>query len=255
MPIILSKKSKSLFSDLFDDRKRFVVGREFFNMIYVKAGTYDMGSPYGYDYPFNEYPVHRVDLTSFWLCEIPVTQGLWHEVTDEIRLNFYGERHFPIESVSWHEANHFIKLLNKRLGTTGFRLPTEAEWEYAARGGEFSTNLRYSGSNRPNDVAWFAAGSDGHPHPVKQKAANELGFYDMSGNVEEWCLDTYRLYDRRLRRNPVFKSRSCRTRITRGGSWASPAENCRSTYRTAYPARYHSSRIGFRLAFDGDKDA
>ena len=250
MPITLSKDKDTPLSGLFNDRTRYVVGRESFSMIYVKADTYDMGAQPGFDVRGNEQPMHRVDLSPFWLCEIPVTQGLWQEVMGEIRQGFIGDRNQPIESVSWFDANRFIRQLEQKLGVKGFRLPTEAEWEYAARGGEDSLHFRYSGSNRCLDVAWFEGNSDGHPQPVMQKDPNELGFYDMSGNVEEWCLDTYRGYDRRLRRNPVFKSRLCRTRITRGGSWASPKKDCRSTYRTAYPARYHSSRIGFRLAYD-----
>ena len=173
-----------------------------------------------------------------------VTQALWQAVTGKNPSKFKGD-YLPVEMVSWDDCQEFIGKLNSMTGRK-FRLPTEAEWEYAARGGKKSRSCQYSGSSNIADVAWYKDNSGNKTHPVGTKQANELGFYDMTGNVWEWCQDWYYSYVSSSQTNPRGAvSGSCR--VYRGGSWYYNARCCRSSYRycAAPDCRYYY--LGLRL--------
>ncbi|MCB0840855.1 MAG: formylglycine-generating enzyme family protein, partial [Bacteroidetes bacterium] len=158
-----------------------------FEMIFIEGGTFMMGSDREEAYD-REKPVHEVSLDSFYLGKYPVTQALWEEVMGNNPSHFQGENN-PVEKVSWNDTQDFIKNLNELAGKE-YRLPTEAEWEFAARGGNHTEGYKYSGSDRLKEVGWYSENS-AVTHPVSEKPANELGIFDMSGNVFEWCQDKY----------------------------------------------------------------
>ena len=220
------------------------VGDVEFEMVYVEGGTFTMGgtSEQGSDAESDERPVHSVTLSSFHIGKYEVTQGLWREVMGSNPSYNPSGDDYPVEDVSWEDCQEFIGKLNARTGLT-FRLPTEAEWEYAARGGRKSRGYKYSGSNSIGDVAWYSGNSGNHMHPVGRKSPNELGLYDMSGNVWEWCYDWYGDYTAEAQRNPTGPV-SGRTRVLRGGSFWSYARHCRVSSRiNSYP--------GSRFDFNG----
>lgn len=206
-----------------------------FKMIKVDGGTYMMGSNDG---DSDEKPVHSETVATFQIGETEVTQALWKAVMGSNPSNFVGDN-LPVEQVSWDDCQTFIKKLNQLTGKT-FRLPTEAEWEYAARGGQKSNGYVYSGSNNIGDVAWYTSNSGSKTHLVAQKKANELGLYDMSGNVWEWTSDYYS--------SNYSSSRNSSDRVFRGGSWYYNASCCRSAYRNHYAPGNRNNRIGLRLA-------
>ena len=138
----------------------------------------------------SEYPAHEVMLSTYYIGATQVTQKLWQAVMGSNPSRFIGDLNRPVECVSWLECQEFVKRLNEMTGRR-FRLPTEAEWEFAARGGNKSGNYRYAGSDNLDDVAWYDGNSVNEPHPVATKIANELGLYDMLGNLWEWCQDWY----------------------------------------------------------------
>ncbi len=233
-----------------------------FKMVKVEGGTFEMGATreQGNDAYGGEKPVHKVTLSDYYIGETVVTQELWKAVmkkeptwnggwTDE-----YGRgAEYPAYRVSYDEiVNVFIPELKKKLKEkTGkdydFRLPTEAEWEYAARGGKKSRGYKYSGSKNLNEVAWYGDNSGGKTHPVKGKKANELGLYDMSGNVREWCNDWYGDYRAEAQYNPQGP-KSGSNRVARGGSWYTSARGCRVSYRDyiIIPS-YRGYNLGFRV--------
>ena len=176
----------------------FTVGGVSFTMVKVEGGTFKMGatSEQGSDVYDNEKPAHSVTLSSYYIGQTEVTQELWQAVMGS---NYKGAKR-PVECVSWNDCQEFISKLNEKTGKN-FRLPTEAEWEYAARGGK-SGGTKYSGSNTIGDVAWYTDNSGGTTHDVATKRANELGIYDMSGNVWEWCSDWYGDYSSSSQSNP-----------------------------------------------------
>ena len=200
------------------------------NMVYVSGGTFTMGatSEQGSEVWADEKPTHSVTLSSFYLCKYEVTQALWKAVMGKNPSDFKGNN-LPVEGVSWYDCQTFISRLNTLTGKR-FRLPTEAEWEYAARGGNRSRGYKYSGSNNFSDVAWCNENSGYKLHPVGSKSPNELGLYDMSGNVEEWCSDWYGTYSPSSQTNPKGAS-SGSARVYRGGYWSSPSDCCRSSWR------------------------
>ena len=217
-----------------------------FKMIRVKAGTFQMGNTLG----ISEEPVHSVTLTNdYYIGETEVTQELWEAVMGSNPSQAKGAQN-PVESISWNDCKTFINKLNTLTGKR-FRLPTEAEWEYAARGGNKSRNYTYSGSNYPDEVAWFFETSRLKLHPVKTKAPNELGIYDMSGNVWEWCEDWYgrSYYKNSPTTNPTGPA-SGASRVIRGGSWDGDASGCRTTKRLDFAPTYSSYTFGFRLALN-----
>ena len=216
------------------------------NMVYVPDGTFTMGatSEQGSETESDEKPTHSVTLSSYYICKYEVTQALWRAVMGSNPSNFKGDD-LPVESVSWNDCQTFINRLNSYTGHN-FRLPTEAEWEFAARGGNYSRHYKYSGSNYIDDVAWYADNSDWRTHPVGTKQANELGLYYMSGNVWEWCGDWYGSYSSYSQTNPIGPN-SGSYRVNRGGSWNDYARGCRSSNRdgNAPGGRYYC--LGLRL--------
>ncbi|MBQ9295184.1 MAG: formylglycine-generating enzyme family protein [Bacteroidaceae bacterium] len=213
-----------------------------FKMTPVAGGTFQMGSTTG---DSDEEPVHQVTLSNFSIGETEVTQELWQAVMVTNPSNFKGNK-LPVERVSWNDCQTFITKLNQLTGKT-FRLPTEAEWEYAARGGNKSNGYTYSGSNTIGDVAWYTSNSSSTTHAVATKAPNELGIYDMSGNVEEWCQDWYGSYSSGSQTNPTGPTTGS-YRVIRGGSWSSYAAFCRVAYRDSYAPSDTSNNLGLRLA-------
>ena len=235
----------------------FTVNGVSFTMIAVEGGTFKMGaqsSDYGGDnYDTVAYskesPVHDVTLSSYYIGETEVTQELWEAVMGSTPYySSYPQR--PVERVSWNDCQEFITKLNELTGEN-FRLPTEAEWEYAARGGNKSQGYKYSGSNTIGDVAWYDDNSSSTAHYVKTKQANELGIYDMSGNVFEWCQDWYGSYSSGSQTNPIGPS-SGSSRVSRGGSWNIIASDCRVSYRNYYYPDDTYYGLGLRLSLSQD---
>ncbi|WP_337418456.1 formylglycine-generating enzyme family protein [Prevotellamassilia timonensis] len=216
------------------------------NMVYVSGSTFTMGgtSEQGSDAYDDEKPTHSVTLSSYYICKYEVTQALWRAVMGNNPSNFKGDN-LPVECVSWDDCQTFINRLNSYTGRN-FRLPTEAEWEFAARGGNYSRHYKYSGSNYISDVAWYDGNSGNRTHPIGTKQANELGLYDMSGNVYEWCSDWYGSYSSYSQNDPTGPN-SGSYRVKRGGSWFNYARFCRSSYRNSYAPGYRNYNLGLRL--------
>ena len=200
------------------------------DMVRVEAGTFTMGATPEMENPSeDEKPPHQVTLTNnYYIGKYEVTQALWQAVMGNNPSGYKGDN-LPVEQVSWDDCQEFISQLNRITGKT-FRLPTEAEWEYAARGGKKGRGCQYSGSNNLSDVAWYKDNSDSKTHAVGSKQANELGIYDMSGNVCEWCQDWYDSYSSSSQVNPTGAN-SGSYRVFRGGSWDHTAGIYRSSYR------------------------
>ena len=235
--------------------RSFTVGGVTFKMIAVEGGTFTMGatSEQGSDAYDNEKPTHSVTLSSYSIGETEVTQALWQAVMGSNPSYFSGSNK-PVEEVSWDDCQDFIRKLNALTGEN-FRLPTEAEWEYAARGGNKSRGYKYAGSNTLGNVAWYrdnipsqSSGSAGYgTQVVATKSPNELGLYDMSGNVFEWCQDWYGSYSSGNQTNPTGPS-SGSERVFRGGGWYLNAWGCRVSYRSDDTPDGRNSLIGLRLA-------
>lgn len=251
-----AKAEAALRKKAEEEKKRSIikVGNVEFKMIYVVGGTFWMGEGSN---------AHQVTLSSYYIGETPVTQALWKELTGKTPSCFKGESR-PVVCVSWNDCQEFIKKLNAKTGKK-FRLLTEAEWEYAARGGNKSKGYEYAGSNDIEEVAWYWKNSGDRYitesewdynkvkknncqiHPVKQKKPNELGIYDMSGNVWEWCQDWYGNYKKGSQINPTGPT-SGSDRVNRGGSWLSDVGNCRLSYRDSDSPGIANDYLGLRLA-------
>ena len=231
----------------------FTVNGVTFMMVSVEGGTFTMGSQ-SEGYPW-EKPAHEVTLSDFTIGETEVTQALWLAVMGNnpsyfTRANGYtDDLNRPVESVSWESCQEFIRKLNELTGKD-FRLPTEAEWEFAARGGKLSHRYMYSGSNTIDDVAWYWDNSSDGTKPVASKNANELGIYDMSGNIKEWCQDWYDSYSSEAQVNPTGPA-SGSFHVYRSGGWDCSATYCRVSYRFNV-AEYEYKFIGLRLALSPD---
>ena len=225
----------------------FTVNGVSFKMIRVEGGTFMMGatSEQRPETLYNEKPMHQVTLSDYYIGEMQVTQELWQAVMGSNPSRFKGSNR-PVESVSWNDCQRFISQLNKLTGKR-FRLPTEAEWEFATRGGKKSNGSKYAGNNNINVVAWFDGNSGNETHPVGQKQPNELGLYDMSGNVYEWCQDWYGSYSSNTQTNPIGPE-SGSGRVYRGGSWYYSAGNCRSSHRNYGTPSNSDNNLGLRLA-------
>ncbi len=219
----------------------------FDNMVLVEGGTFTMGAATNQlkGAESDEKAVHQVTLSTFYICKYEVTQDLWKFVMGSNPSNFKGARQ-PVEDITWGDAQLFIQKLNALTGKT-FRLPTEAEWEYAARGGKHSKGYKYAGSNSVNEVAWYSANSGNSPHDVGQKKPNELGLYDMSGNVYEWCQDWKAPYPRKAVTDPKGPEEGT-NRVNRGGRWCGSAHACRTSDRSMSAPDYHFYHLGMRLA-------
>ncbi|MBO7567053.1 MAG: formylglycine-generating enzyme family protein [Bacteroidales bacterium] len=216
-------------------------------MVFVEGGTFQMGatSEQGSDAEDDEKPVHTVTVSSFYIGKTEVTQNLWMAVMVGNPSYFKKGGNYPVENVSWDDIQEFLTKLNAATGKM-YRLPTEAEWEYAARGGNKSRGYKYGGSNNIDDVAWYDGNSSNETHLVATKAPNELGIYDMTGNVWEWCQDWYGNYTSSTQTNPQgVSSGSCR--VLRGGSWYDLAFYCRVSYRSSRNPDYRINYNGFRL--------
>ncbi|WP_308232857.1 SUMF1/EgtB/PvdO family nonheme iron enzyme [Prevotella sp.] len=216
------------------------------DMVRVEAGTFTMGATAEMKVPDDdEKPTHQVTLTNdYYIGKYEVTQALWQAVTGNNPSNYKGDN-LPVENVSWNDCQEFISKLNRITGKT-FRLPTEAEWEYAARGGKKSRGYQYSGSNNLADVAWYEDNSGSKTHTIGSKQANELGIYDMTGNVWEWCQDWYGKYSSSSQTNPTGAT-SGSYRVIRGGSWFNAARYCRSSFRFNGTPVYRRIDLGLRL--------
>jgi len=225
-----------------------------FKMIRVEGGAFTMGatSEQASDAYDNEKPAHKVTLSTYYIGETEVTQELWQAVMGSNPSYFNGSSR-PVEKVGWNDCQEFIRTLNQLTGKN-FRLPTEAEWEFAARGGIKSQNYKYSGSNDLNAVVWFSENAevigenspDYGTHVVKTKKPNELGIYDMSGNVCEWCSDRFGKYSSGAQTNPKGAS-SKSARVVRGGSWNYSGWRCRSSCRFKFSPDECRYNIGLRL--------
>ena len=216
-------------------------------MIVVEGGTFTMGATSGQQNPdSDEKPTHTVTLSGYYIGETEVTQELWAAVMGSNPSLFTGNMQRPVEKVSWEDCQAFIRKLNELTGAN-FRLPAEAEWEFAARGGRSSCGYQYSGSNNLGDVAWYWDNASKTTHPVKTKSPNELGIYDMNGNVYEWCSDWYGSYSSSSQTNPIGPSTGF-YRVIRGGGWSDFARYCRSANRSNYAPSLRRSNLGLRLA-------
>lgn len=231
----------------FGNNLTFTVGGVSFTMIYVEGGTFIMGatSEQGRDAYDWEKPAHRVTLSDYYIGQTEVTQSLWQKVMGSNPSYYKGEDR-PVENVSWDDCQTFIRRLNSMTGRK-FRIPTEAEWEYAARGGNKSKGYKYSGSNNIDEVGVYSKNLSSCTRPVASKLANILDIYDMSGNVYEWCNDWYGLYNSGSQTNPQGAS-SGRTRVIRGGSWFSTLKACRVSFRSYCSPNRGNNYTGLRLA-------
>lgn len=241
------------------DTLEFTIDGVSFKMIRVEHGEFMMGATEEQEDPYDdEKPVHKVRLTDdYYMGETPVTQSLWRAVTND-NPSYFGEgghgsyvidwEELPVENVSWEDCQRFIRKLNMMTGKR-FRLPTEAEWEFAARGGNDTCGYLYSGCDYLNDVAWYENNSDRQTHPIKQKKHNELGIYDMSGNVEEYCQDWYGDYKGSSQTNPTGPTIGS-FHVIRGGSWWNRASSCRLSRRdyTNDAPDVVDNLLGLRLA-------
>jgi formylglycine-generating enzyme required for sulfatase activity len=268
----LEKLTDGKVSSADGPRRDVTIGDVTFTMIRVEGGTFTMGatSEQGNDAYDFEKPAHEVTLSTFYIGETEVTQELWEAVMgNNPTRSWYQGAERPIADISWDECQTFVFRLKQKTGLS-FRLPTEAEWEYAARGGNKSRGFKYSGSNDPDEVGWFAENSgkkrlkanatskdvdknDGKPHNVKTKRPNELGIYDMSGNVREWVEDRFAAYSSSPQTNPVCHNYNSDL-VHRGGGFDEKRRSCRVSDRDSRQQKIanKSENLGLRLALNGN---
>lgn len=198
----------------------------------------------------NEKLERQVNIADFYLCRCPVTQGLWNQVMGaENNRSLFKGLDRPVERVSWDDTKVFLDMLNKQTDKN-YRLPSEAEWQYAAQGGKYSRGCIYAGSNKLKEVGWYNANSHYETKPVGLKLPNELGLHDMSGNVWEWCADIWHdNYEGASKDGSAWLTGGEQTRrVIRGGSWISNDYYCRVSSRSFLNAGNRSNGFGFRLA-------
>lgn len=225
------------------NNQTFTVNGVQFTMVAVKGGTFTMGATYD-DAEVDEEPAHKVTLSDYYIGQTEVTQALWEAVMGSNPSNHKGDN-LPVENVSWDDCQVFIQKLNQLTGKQ-FRLPTEAEWEYAARGGRKSRDYKYAGDDYIGSVAWYSGNSGYETHPVATKQANELGIYDMSGNVWEWCSDWFGGYQSSSQSDPQGPSSGSR-RVYRGGC-SIFAWGCRVSFRDCNTPDFCNINLGLRLS-------
>ena len=229
------------------DDGNYIVNGVYFKMIKVDGGTFTMGSPpTELGSSTTERPQHQVTLSDYQIGETEVTQELWVAVMGNNPSIFKGDLQRPVEYVNWDNCQEFINKLNEITGLN-FHLPSEAQWEFAARGGNLSHGYKFSGSSKVIEVAWYKTNSDSITHPVKQLMPNELGIYDMSGNVCEWCNDWYYAYTSAAQVDPTGPETGS-WKVYRWGSWNDAAAQCRVAYRYCREKSYRTHFLGFRLA-------
>jgi formylglycine-generating enzyme required for sulfatase activity len=216
-------------------------------MVFVRGGTFNMGSNDGHS---NEKPVHSVTLSDFYMGKTEVTQAQWEAVMGDNPSYFKNCPSCPVEQVSWNDIQIYLEKLNKLTGKS-YRLPTEAEWEYAAHGGVSSVGTLYAGANDANTVAWNNSNSSSRVHEVATKKANELGIYDMSGNVWEWCSDWFGSYTASNQTNPTGVS-SGTNRVLRGGSRVNDPQYSRVAFRNSDTPDYRREDFGFRVVYPSE---
>ena len=217
------------------------------DMVYIETVEYTMGATKEQKGEANsdEKPTHPVVLNCFYLCKYEVTQELWEAVMGDNPSHFKG-KNLPVENVTWDDCQKFIMKLNELTGKK-YRLPTEAEWEYAARGGSNSMHYKYSGGNNLEYVSWYFHNSMDKTHTVGMMIPNELGIYDMSGNVWEWCQDWYGPYNKKTVYNPTGPANAF-NRVFRGGGYDNPATYSRCSYRCSTAPQNKFKNLGLRLA-------
>jgi formylglycine-generating enzyme required for sulfatase activity len=219
-------------------------------MVKVEGGAFNMGCADDTDCYYWEKPAHKVIISPFYIGKFPVMQMEWEAIMGTKPWFSKDCPECPVENVSWYDAQMFISKLNQLSGKY-YRLPTEAEWEYAARGGVQSKGYKYAGDNNLNAVAWYGKNSGQQSHPVGQKKPNELGLYDMNGNVWQWCNDWFgdNYYSKSPTDNPQGPGRE-EYRTCRGGSWWSAARDCAVNNRDRYPPDARDDDVGFRLVME-----
>lgn len=231
------------------------VGNEEVTMILVNPAEFTMGGTAEQTEckDFSEKPKHKVVLTKpYFISQTEVTQELWQEIMGNNPSAYKGdgdEKNLPVTNVTWYDCQKFVKALSQKTGKT-FRLPTEAEWEYAARGAGRGYSLPYAGSKFCDRVACMATNSNGRPHPVAQYGANEAGLYDMSGNVWEWVADNYADYKDSVYTDPLIVTNDTLPHAVRGGSFADRQSNCRTASRTPIDSDYSNVNLGFRIVME-----
>jgi len=250
----ISKGEKLILWKVLDERqvlegnqikfKIVVNGKKPFEpeMIFVEGGAFQMGSNSG---DVDEKPLHYVSLSSFSIAKFEVTQAQYQAVMGINSSIFSDCENCPVDNVSWNDVQVFIQKLNTQTGRS-YRLPTEAEWDYAAKGGKKCKAYSYSGSHDINASAWHNLNSERKSHPVGLKMANELGLHDMSGNVWEWCSDFYGPYNNFLETNPTGSANGSQ-HVFRGGSWHFAQEHCRISNRLGSNSDLKAIDGGFRL--------
>lgn len=219
-----------------------------FEMVLVRGGSFTMGNNNTVSYEATK-PEHMVAVDDYYIGRYEVTQALWTAVMGENPSKFTGNDSLPVEQVSWDDAQQFVTILSQMTGRR-FRMPSEAEWEYAARGGVRSHNTVYPGTRSQLwECCWYGGNSDGHSHPVGRLNPNELGLYDMGGNVLEWCADWMESYSDQPQNCPQGP-RQGDNRILRGGCFNSPTWGCSVFERSWYLPDFGYSYFGFRLLLD-----
>ncbi|MBE2290152.1 MAG: SUMF1/EgtB/PvdO family nonheme iron enzyme [Chitinophagaceae bacterium] len=250
-----------LFPALFFGMSVFGQGNINVQMIYVKGGYFFRGADepkYSGEEFANEKPVHRVNVSSFAISKYEITQGQWRTLMGILPASYIGTDYInkecddcPVVKVNYDEVQEFIRRLNEKYPGKNYRLPTELEWEYAARGGKYSGNYRYAGSNKLSTVGWYGK-PKGATHPVGEKEPNELGIYDMSGNVMEWCSDWYDAEYYKTTLDAVDPKGPAKgdKKVARGGSYFDDDVVCRTVYRSRFAPKTRQWNLGFRLATD-----
>jgi len=220
-------------------------------LVFVPGGTFTMGctAEQGSDCYDAEKPARKVTLSDYYIGKYEVTQKQWRDVMGSNPSSFKNCDECPVEKVSWDDVQEYLKKLNAANPGKNYRLPSEAEWEYAARGGSLTKNYKYAGSSNPGDVAWYDSNSGNKTRPVGGKKANELGLHDMSGNVWEWCSDWFGTYPSGAETNPAGPS-SGSSRVVRGGSWNGDTWSVRVSYRGNFNPSGRDDNVGFRVAQD-----